>query len=200
MLLRACSQTQPGTHTPYLFPHLSSTYISAKRSTEVVGNTVCRRSQMCIHACRGLALNNFLKTQRCWEDSFAWKLLWCISLLVLPNYYSSTRCNGLVFNAISEWHSYVNDLASHLGHIYLGWLNEACSVYGGLRVQRSLTECRVSECNLETSTVGIILRWVIPVVLSRYKYVKKILFFVQLQNTTKHKTKFITTLQQHVSA
>jgi len=31
------------------------------------------------------------------------------------------------------------------------------------------------------------------------KYVKKILF-LQSQNTTKHKTKFITILQQHVSA
>jgi hypothetical protein len=109
---------EPGVHTPYLSPHLSSTYISTQLSIEVVGNTVCRRSQMCIHACRRRALNNFLKTRRCWEDSFAWKLLWRLSPLVLPNYFFSTRCKGLVFNAISDWHIDSNGFASHLGHIY----------------------------------------------------------------------------------
>jgi len=40
---------------------------------------------------------------------------------------------------------------------------------------------------------------VLTVYRHRYKYVKKS-YFVQSQNTTKHKTKFIITLQQHVSA
>jgi len=33
-------------------------------------------------------------------------------------------------------------------------INDAYSVYGGLQVQRSLTECGVPECNLETSIMG----------------------------------------------
>ena len=46
------------------------------------------------------------------------------------------------------------------------------------------------KCNLKVSH---------PRCVVKNKYVKKILF-LQSQNTTKHKTKFITILQQHVSA
>ena len=134
---------EPGIHTPYLFPHLSSTYISTQRSIEVVGNTVCRRSHMCINSCHRRAPNNFPKTRRCWEDSFAWKLLWCLSLLVLPNYYFSTRCKGLVFNAISLWHIDVHGFASYLGHMYLGWLmkHNRCTVVFAFRGVLPSAEC-----------------------------------------------------------